>query len=642
MLIKTAMTKTANYKLPQNSRLWNQEILKYLFEQHEWINADNYFLRWGSAFDGDKGYATGVIVLSRTNDTISIPVIVKDFELEPLDVFYLDGCFKPLTERTIEQAFTDTDIAEKLVDKGGDAESLAKDLFPPRWGKYLTASANPERICSSLHIDEEDRKELTERVKQAAAYFHGNDVAAAYVRGVLRQENPAEEPELTKVSSAIISSEPNAGFKVAYTEDGVYLEKTGSYIVAYNFLKEAFAYDKSEIDAVLNKAETEAVAIQTNEKLAALGQKDMADLPISNINEDGFIITQTKSGQTISGQVIPRTYNFELRRFTRNKLLVDRERNILAIAKKMVGVRKGQDFNSLFTNQRMIMARPGLVVAFAWKDSGGTMGHSIVAATEPAKIISVEEIKGVGKLYSLISSFGSRHKAMLVEGLNKPSFDRNNEYDAIYLPGKSVILSGKDKMADLVATAEEFKKSVANQGDDVFLSKLGSTNEIFVRGLGFNKSASAPEVTLQLVDRGVPYEKASEAVKLAGLLGHTTLYVDRPSFEKEASFDESHLDKLVDELRSIRMEFDLVKVASEIKNEDTLDKVLSLNLINKRNLVVFFKMLPEFKQAVHNLAHLLVASRLGEVGVSEPAIEDAMYALQSLVEKMEGSKIARI
>ena len=43
MLIKTAMIKTANYKLPENSRLWNQEILKYLFEQHEWINADNYF-----------------------------------------------------------------------------------------------------------------------------------------------------------------------------------------------------------------------------------------------------------------------------------------------------------------------------------------------------------------------------------------------------------------------------------------------------------------------------------------------------------------------------------------------------------------------------------------------------------------------
>ena len=641
MLIKTAMTKTANYKLPENSRLWNQEILKYLFEQHEWINADNYFLRWGSAFDGDKGFATGVIVLSRSNDTISIPVIVKDFELEPLDVFFYDGSFRPLTERTVEQVFTDTDIAEKLIDGGGDAENLAKDFFPPRWGKYLTASANPERICSALFIDEEDRKELAERVKQAAAHFHGNDTAINYVRSVLRQENPKEEPELTKVSSALISSEPVVGFKIDYMENDTHLEKTGSYIVAYNFLKEAFGYDKPEIDALLEKAEENVVAVQTREKLAALGQKDMSDMPVVNINEDSKIVTQTKSGQTIEGQVIPRTYNFELRRFTRNKLLVDRERNILAMAEKMAGIRKGQDFNSLFTNQRMIMARPGLIVSFAWKDSGGTMGHSIVAATEPAKIIGVEEFKGVGKLYNLISSFGSRHRVMVVEGLNRPVFDRKNEYDAIYLPEKSVILSAT-KMVDLVSTPEEFKKVVTDQGEDVSLSKLSSTNEILLRGLGFNKSANATEVTLRLVDKGVPYEKASEAVKLASLLGHTTLYVDRPEVEKQASFDEAPFEELVGELRSIRNEFDLVKIAAEIKDVDTLDKVLSLNLINKRNLVVFMKMLPEFKQAVRNLAHLLVASRIGEVGVNENVIEDAMNALQSLVEKMEGSKIRKI
>ena len=230
---------------------------------------------------------------------------------------------------------------------------------------------------------------------------------------------------------------------------------------------------------------------------------------------------------------------------------------------------------------------------------------------------------------------------MVVKGLNRPVFDRKNEYDAIYLPEKSVILSAT-KMVDLVSTPEEFKKVVVDQGEDVFLSKLSSTNEILLRGLGFNKSANATEVTLRLVDKGVPYEKASEAVKLASLLGHTTLYVDRPEVEKQASSDETPFEELVEELRSIRNEFDLVKIAAEIKDVDTLDKVLSLNLINKRNLVVFMKMLPEFKQAVRNLAHLLVASRIGEVGVNENVIEDAMNALQSLVEKMEGSKIRKV
>ena len=65
-------------------------------------------------------------MLSRSNDTISIPKSVKDFELKPLDVFFYNRSFRPLTERTVEQVFTDTDIAEKLIDGGGDAENLAR------------------------------------------------------------------------------------------------------------------------------------------------------------------------------------------------------------------------------------------------------------------------------------------------------------------------------------------------------------------------------------------------------------------------------------------------------------------------------------------------------------------------------------
>ena len=104
---------------------------------------------------------------------------------------------------------------------------------------------------------------------------------------------------------------------------------------------------------------------------------------------------------------------------------------------------------------------------------------------------------------------------MVVKGLNRPVFDRKNEYDAIYLPEKSVILSA-DKMVDLVSTPEEFKKVVADQGEDVSLSKLSSTNEILLRGLGFNKSANATEVTLRLVDKGVPTKLRSRCLPACG------------------------------------------------------------------------------------------------------------------------------
>lgn len=639
MLIKAVMTKVANYKLPENSRLWTQEVLKHLFEENDWINADNYFLRWNSAFDGERGYATGVVVLSKGKNAVSIPVVIKDFELEPLDVFYRDGEFLPLTERTINQAFTDAEMTDKIVDKGGEAESLAKDFFPPRWGKYLTASANPQSICSSIFIDEEDKKELAERVKESAAYFHGNSVATAAVRNLLKQENP-EPKTLTKVSSAILSSDSDVGFHVAYVEDGSQKEVSGSYARVHDFLKEAFAYDKHTIDKLLSQVDKKgAVAIQTREKLAALDQKDMIDIPVSEINSDAYVNTLTKSGQLIEGQVIPRTYNFELRRFTRNKLLVSRDKRVLGYAEKIVGQHKGQDFNSIIANRRVVITRPGLIVSFAWKGGGEGMGHSILAGTEPAKIMSVEEIKGVGKLFTLIASFGGRHKAMLVPGLERPVFDRKNEYDAIYLPGKSIILSADDKPANLVSDKEEFKQIVSGMGDSVLLSKLGSTNEILLQGFGMSKSAKAKDITLQLVDFGIDHKKAEGAVKLAHMLGHTKLYVEKPPLEKTASIDEKPFQNLVEDLRTIKKTFDLVKIASGIEDADTVDKVLSLSLINEKNLSVYYDMLPGFKETVRKLAHLLVASRLGEMSVNESAVESAMRSLQSLIEKMEGIKI---
>lgn len=639
MLIKIATEKTAGYKLPKNSHLWNQEILKHFFEQNEWINADNYFLKWNSSFDGDKGYGVGVIVLSRGDIAISIPTIVKNFELEPLDIFFFKESFRPLTERTVEQAFSDVGIADKLVDRTkGDAQNLAKDIFPPRWGKYMEVSSSAKRICESLFIDEEDREHLAEQLREAAAHLHGKDEAIDYFKTVLHQENPAEEPEQVKVSSALVSRDPDKGYRVDYIQDGTYHQKVASYIGTHDFLKEAFGYGKARIDELLVGVEKGVVSIETREKVAALSQKDKSEMPAQTITGDAWITTRTKTGRTISGQVIPWTYNFDLRRYTRDKMIVSRDKQVLSFSEDVVGIPRGQDFNSIFANQRVIIARPGMMISFAWRDGGGSGGQSILKATAPAKIIGVEELKGEGVLYHLITAFGSRQRVMPVKGLHKPSFDKKNKHEAIYLPERSVLLQAAESFPPLVTSPEEFSRSITKEGSQIDIARLKESGDILLKGAGLNKSASATAATLYLADLGIDYKKAREVIKTAKALGHTKLYIDKKQEQEKVASNEAALDKLVEDLRTIKTKYNLVKVASEIKQVDALDKVLSLNLINKRNLITFFKMLPHFKETIEQLTYLLVATRLGKTHLDKVLISDAVEALQFLVEKMEGFK----
>ena len=624
MLIKK-MKKTAGYKLPENSRKWNGEVLKYLFEQNEWMDVDNYFLRWGSAFDGDKGYGTGAVILSKGDKSISVPVIVKDFELDPMDIFFSDKQFRPLTERSVSQALTNTNLAERLVKKTDAPESLMKNIFPPRWGKYVYASAETDMICRSLYLEDDDKEVLASRIKEVAADLAGNEEAIQYVNEILHKDNPEElERSKAPITSATLETDPKKGYKVSFMTDGEYGEFCGSYIKMLDFLKEKMGYVKEDVDTILQEVDNGIVTIGTREKVAA-----KTDVSAEHITDDAWITTKTKSGKTITGQVIPRTFNFEFGRYLPNKLIVSENREVLAFNDTIVGVNHGQRFQSLFTGRRHFIARPGMVVSFAWKDGE----RSIVSATEPAKIINLEEIRGEGTLYHLITAFGGRVRVMVVDGMKKPSFNTDNEYEAVYLPSDAVLLSVDQVLPPLIDKAKDFE-----DGDEVVVSNDRNSKNLAFRSKNFKKVAAPNEMRLFMMDLGLDFKDADETIKIAQRLGHTKFRAVFPEELEEqikiASLDQ--FDQLISEIRTIGQNHNLLKIASETEEVDTLDKVLSLNLVNRRNLVVFFKMLPKFKEVVSNLAHLLITSRMGKTGVDTHTISDAMQSLQELVEKMEG------
>lgn len=629
------------YKLPNDIKKWNQEILKHFFEENDWIEADNYYLRWSANFDADRGYGTGVVVLAKGDKQVAVPIVVRSYELDPMDVFYRDEKFYPLTRHTLSQAFHSINVGDQLVDPNKiiSTDNTSKNIFPPHWGRYTYASADPdileERLCDVLDIDKEDLDRLREQVKTAAASFFGNDVAIKFIHSILTKEIKPQE-KVAEISDLVVSPEGNVGYKLQYTEDGAYKEKITSYKGAYDFIKQAFKYSKDQIDKfIIDKVDKGDTVTVGCEKVASITETDLKNTPASIITTDAKIVTFTTDGTPVEGYLIPRTYSFDFNRLTRDKILVDKDKNILAEGEQVVGRKTGAvNIHAILNNTRIKPIRPGLVVSFVWRNEGPS--GSLLAATKPAKVISVTQIAGVGTCYELKTEFGNRTNVLIMKNNERPVFSKENKYRAIYLPAKTVVVTAENEIKPLVSSNEEFQKHMVKSASAYFVEYSRVTNEIVIQGPGLNKVASIDEARYELIRRGISVDNAEATIKLAMRLGYARVYADKV-MKKEAASEED-LSGLAEEARKIRDKYDLVKIAAEIEDPDTLDKVLALNFISKRNIRTFVKVLPAFKEAVHNLAHLLVASRLGKFGFDQESISDAMFALQELVEKMEGLK----
>lgn len=645
-LVLQQMEKNADYKLPNETQKWNKEILKRLYDTHDWLDPDNYYLRWKSDFDGNKGFGVGCIVLSKEDKAVSVPVVIKDFRMQPLDIFYSleEEKMYPLTKRTIESAFYDTGIADKMVEKRKRNRSPIKDVFPPRLGKYVFASAD-ENMLDKIDITKEDMADFHARVKgkEVLAEAKENETFKKLANKVLNKET-IEEGEtfkpITKISAAVISPEEKKGYKLDWIEDGDHRQKTASYIDTLEFIKEAFNRDKEYVDDLVDEVDegNRVAAFRKGDKKSAALDDDELDkaLNVKDINTSSRVTTKTKTGEDVTGFVIPKVYSLHTGKITEDKLFIDDDRNIISYTPKVIGKP-----NPGKRKMREILARDivqfptrDTVVSFVW----WSRRFNEFVGIQPGKILDHEEIDGVGKAFTLLTTFGSMQKVMKMKNLIKPDFTGNNKYNAILIPDNASLLMFESDSKNLVDNVEEFKKKVTKEASVIEANYFKRTNEFKIKGDDFEKTASPRKTLTELVSKGIPFDKADNLIKQASQNKSSKLYISKPEIEKTASpkEKEAQLEEIVNDLRDIKEEFDLVKTAAEIDDLETADKVLSLNFVNKKNLNYFYRMLPEFQKVVTQLAELLLAARLANIGIPERSIKDSMNSIQNLIEKMEG------
>ena len=81
-----------------------------------------------------------------------------------------------------------------------------------------------------------------------------------------------------------------------------------------------------------------------------------------------------------------------------------------------------------------------------------------------------------------------------------------------------------------------------------------------------------------------------------------------------------------------------LKIAASLKDEDTIDKILSLSFINSDNVNKYIDMLPSFEDVEGKLADLLFASRLGITDIPEENVSLAMGHVGKILKGLKNIK----
>ena len=108
------------------------------------------------------------------------------------------------------------------------------------------------------------------------------------------------------------------------------------------------------------------------------------------------------------------------------------------------------------------------------------------------------------------------------------------------------------------------------------------------------------------------------------------------TMEKNA---EVHMDRVKDILdKEIPV---VIKAASYMESTDDVNGVLSLGLLNSRNIEYYVDNVPLFNEVANRLAHLLLVTRIG-MKLDEDAIKDAMRSLTKVSLQLRNLKQAKL
>ncbi len=666
--------------LSDSPESWQREVASEIFKQLPFIGnyAVNVVIERVSP---ERGYGFGSAEVSAKSDApqqeqeqlpkVKIPLIIRDRQLQPLDVFMDGKKVYPLSEERLNEHLFRTATFETSTRKPED-KGMADQLYPPMRSNYgNSVQSSGEGVMGKFASEDNLRdmimgqqNRLVDGIKEGKSFFEAkagmkkmggslleaisHTVPAAEVESFLfcmndpaikvaAVKNPAFERALLKIAgfesagsektaAALVDSiKPNVVqlTKLASGDFKVKWANTDAYLPQETGMTAGEASDVAGTDKVQGIGPGGTVTLSTN-----MAQKTSFDSEkIEPAKEFGFWkVWDAATNQEMSGWVL-QIIDLEMHPLD---LFVFRSlEGAYSVQDEIAGVQMQQDPSSLMQlsqgaqpqgdgvfvssgNQPMALG-PFTIQNGAQSPDGGQELH---AQTVWGEEVVLSPTPGINA----------------VQEMGQGNYAIPAEMSWLPLEGEPILLARSPLDVDDVHAGQDAQGAV----------DVGSTGqgEFNLEGAPVEKVAKAhrhfikrAEAEFLLVGMGVsPFEvrevlaraEKGEKVKVAGLRTITPFSLAYGEMEKKAKV-------LLAEF-PYHLRRNMVKEAAVLEDSETADKILAMNFINPENLATFASYLPDLEETSTKLAEMLVASRLGMNQIPEQAVQSSMRNLEEVIE----------
>lgn len=573
--------KIAAVRLTSSPSFWDDEIVQTLLRDHPYIPPQRIVVNFKRKDDA-QGAAFGYIGITGAPQ-ISIPIIVKNRELFPLDVVIIrsnkdaqgsdmqqgsgdmtDDKVLPLTEETFSKALDTGDIGETVPDhmtRGVGYSEDGSNLRLPFRGRTVLAS-----VIGASQAQKDKLGQILSQNKEALAGFVHNkttDVIDSWLN--------AADPK--KLVQSKLASAPVKRSVALFPSDFPQERKTSEFLAAEIFVtgdqaKIAVAFDAVDLTRP-DSGEKRFLLFEDGTYCAA--PEKVATLK-SEQSEDqlaGIVMQKTASGALHRGSTV-----------------------------------------SFILNDRFTV--PAKIAS--------------ICANEQTNVIDLMMQDGLAREY----------KVCLTPIIKTAFFDYKSGVWLLPVMSKVIELG---EYADvqpmpIEKVAEFFQKKMPDQ-----LVHAGGQFTLFLGGDTFGPTQCDEAKIAQVLDAW--FENGNALLAMAKTAGMVRFASDisetvKTAAEQAITFN-AYPEVARKAIEGIRMPLaDAVKLAASIGDPSGADSVLSAGFLSEDNVAEFVNKADQFEETVGILARLLLAIRMGFPG-DESATVVAMKSLQRVADRLQSA-----
>lgn len=663
-------------KLPDDVSKWAPKVLSELHRQvpameefHATIVLDRV--------DPNKGVGFGYIVaqpktinpmMTMSLPKVKIPVIITDWRLSPLDVFYTpDGVGLPLNDRRIREVLLRADAFDAPAPRGNDMGEDVRTMLTPPWenvGQYYNginsqvSTAGPGSVKTSgllnaLHrtVEVDDIVKVANWVRstEGRAALHGDeDVKMKYLqslrlepRGTLVKESAAHGPVITQYR---------------WTGGPLIMIKTAQP-GAFNPQQQA---QPAQQAAQGMNPQQQAQVSQTGEatqapELEVMSPMDLEVTEFKPVDTFGVYNVVSVTGEQKMGWVFPFVLSFEMQKVP---VQIFSDGSSYFVASSIPGALAGNNLNLpnekpqnrglfyLIKNGRAFAFAPVEIMGEQAAEDGSVMYMcKTILGGNNVQITKVQGIQGAAVMGE--GQYGIPADARWLSFKQQTNPLVEDPAQATQRANAHLIESAQRLQQQQAAMQQQQQQGAKGQKKQANLrARIRKTQEgrYSLSGAAFDKIAAEHTQFIDLGDAvwmmalaGVDPDYTREKLASLHLTGNL---VDIPVYREltPPRVDVEDVDARAKLASALKAPFkgQLLKVAAELGDPMIADTLLSLNFLGPKNIHMFIGYMPQLENTLHMLVNMLVASRLGLAEVSEDA---CMLSLNGIEDVIKGIKL---